>query len=122
MTRSGEGFNIYLFREDAPVVFYDPEDPENTSQDIYMKVEFNHAGYGRTVPLIYWPKEGGEPMKLTIENYLSNLYIKIKIALTERGYVYFFPKATENKYNGIVWENERLVLNLFEPIIEPEIL
>lgn len=119
-TKSGEGFNLYLFREDAPMEFYNPEDPENTSQPIYMKVEFKHAGYGRTVPLIYWPKEDNKPVKLTIENYLSNLYIKLKIALTERGYVYFFPEATENKGNGIVWEDERLVLNLFEPMIEPE--
>ena len=125
MTRSGEGFNIYLFREDAPVVFYDPEDPENTSQDIYMKVEFNHAGIGRTVPLIYWPKENGSAITLTTQNYLENLYIHIRISLTERGYVYDFPdvvSASDDRKSGIVWENERLVLNLFEPMIEPEIL
>ena len=125
MTRSGEGFNIYLFREDAPVVFYDPEDPENTSQDIYMKVEFNHAGIGRTVPLIFWPKESGSAITLTTQNYLENLYIHIRISLTERGYVYDFPDvvpASDDRKSGIVWENERLVLNLFEPMIEPEIL
>lgn len=118
MTRSGEGFNLYLFRQDAPI--------ENDPQDIYMKIEFNHAGIGRTVPLIYWPKEGDGPQKLTIENYLENLYIKVRIALTEKGYVYMFPdtvKVTDNpatRRNGIVWENERLVLNLFEPMIEAD--
>ena len=119
MTRSGEGFNLYLFREDAPI--------ENDPQDIYMKIEFNHAGIGRTVPLIYWPKEGDSPKKLTIENYLKNLYIKVRIALTEKGYVYTFPdtiSADDTKHggrkNGIVWENERLVLNLFEPMIEAD--
>lgn len=126
MTRSGEGFNLYLFRQDAPI--------ENDPQDIYMKVEFNHAGFGRTVPLIRWPKEkdeygvekpNGKPVKLTIENYLSNLYIKVRVALTEKGYVYTFPDAissedTNNggRKNGIVWENERLILNLFEPMLE----
>lgn len=119
MTRSGEGFNLYLFRQDAPI--------ENDPQDIYMKIEFNHAGIGRTVPLIYWPKEGNSPKKLTIENYLKNLYIKVRIALTEKGYVYTFPDTisaddTEHggRKNGIVWENERLVLNLFEPMIEAD--
>ena len=120
MTRSGEGFNLYLFREDAPL--------ENTSQPIYMKVEFNHAGIGRTVPMIYWPKDSdGEPEKLTIENYLDNLYIEVRIALTEKGYVYMFPDAvssedTDNggKKNGIVWNDERIVLNLFEPMLETE--
>ena len=128
MTRSGEGFNLYLFREDAPV--------ENDPQDIYMKVEFNHAGIGRTVPLIRWPKEkdeegkeipNGNADKLTIENYLSNLYIKVRIALTEKGYVYTFPNTVSSedknnggKRNGIVWENERLILNLFEPMLETD--
>ena len=129
MTRSGEGFNIYLFREDAPI--------ENYPQDIYMKVEFNHAGIGRTVPLIRWPKEKdgegneiptGEPEPLNIRNYLDNLYIRVRISLSDRGYVYDFPDAVDaedtgngGRKNGIVWENERLVLNLFEPMIEPEI-
>lgn len=112
MTRSGEGFNLYLFRQDAPL--------ENDVQTIYMKVEFNHAGIGRTVPLIYWPKEGNKPKKLTIENYLEALYIPIEITLGKKGYVYSFPDAVTNRNNGIVWENERLVFNLFEPMIDAE--
>jgi len=47
--------------------------------------------------------------------------------LSDRGYVYSFPDAvsSENeeaggRRNGIVWENERLVLNLFEPRITPD--
>ena len=93
-----------------------------------MKVEFNHAGFGRTVPLIMWPKNIiGQPETLTVENYLKNLYIRVRIALSDRGYVYSFPDAvsSENeeaggRRNGIVWENERLVLNLFEPRITPD--
>jgi len=118
MTRSGEGFNLYLFREDAPV--------ENEVQNIYMKVEFNHAGIGRTVPLIFWRKDkDGKAETLTMKNYLDNLYIPIEISLSDRGYVYSFPDAISaevdgGRCNGIVWENERLVLNLFEPMIEPE--
>ena len=124
MTRSGEGFNLYLFREDAPV--------ENEVQNIYMKVEFNHAGIGRTVPLIFWRKgedaeTSDKPVRLTISNYLDNLYIPIAISLSDRGYVYSFPDAVQavegdpkTRCNGIVWENERIVLNLFEPMIEPE--
>ncbi len=127
MTRSGEGFNLYLFREDAPI--------ENYPQDIYMKIEFNHAGYGRTVPLIYWRKKWDEEQKtyidepetLTTSNYLDNLYIKVRLAFSDRGYVYSFPDAVsaedeENggRKNGIVWENERIVLNLFEPMITPD--
>ena len=130
MTKSGEGFNLYLFRQDAPI--------ENRPLDIYMKVEFNHAGYGRTVPMIFWKRkvkineETGkatvidEPEDLTIENYRENLYIKVRVALTEEGYVYEFPDAKDiltDEYegrNGIVWKDERLVFNLFEPMIKPD--
>ena len=125
-SKSGEGFNLYLFRQDAPI--------ENYPQDIYMKIEFNHAGNGRTVPLIFWKKQVDEyghaidlPVDLTIENYIKNLYIKVRISLTDRGYVYSFPDAIsaedeENggRRNGIVWENDRLVFNLFEPMIKPD--
>ena len=112
MTRSGEGFNLYLFRQDAPI--------ENYPEDIYMKVEFNHAGNGRTIPLIFWKKESSdstEPIKLSIRNYFDNLYIKVRIALTDKGYVYTFPDIDGN---GIVWNDDRLVLNLFEPKLELE--
>jgi hypothetical protein len=61
------------------------------------------------------------------DEYLKNLYIRVRIALSDRGYVYSFPDAvsSENeeaggRRNGIVWENERLVLNLFEPRITPD--
>ena len=116
---SSEGFYLYLWKDNF----------EGTvPQDIYMKVEFNHAGFGRTVPLIMWPKNIiGQPETLTVENYLKNLYIRVRIALSDRGYVYSFPDAvsSENeeaggRRNGIVWENERLVLNLFEPRITPD--
>lgn len=40
---SSEGFYLYLFSETSPK--YEPV-------SIYMKVEYNHAGYGRTVPFI----------------------------------------------------------------------
>ena len=117
MTKSGEGFNLYLFRQDAPL--------ENYPQDIYMKVEFNHAGNGRIVPLIFWPKSGTKPKDLA--NYIDSLYIRVLIALTERGYVYSFPDIEEvlennplTRRNGILWENDRIVFNLFEPRILPD--
>jgi hypothetical protein len=40
---SSEGFYLYLFKETELGI---------VPQDIYMKVEFNHAGYGRTIPFM----------------------------------------------------------------------
>ena len=39
---SSEGFYIYIWKDNEMAV----------PQDLYMKVEFNHAGYGRTVPFM----------------------------------------------------------------------
>lgn len=46
---SSEGFYLYLWKDNESAV----------PQDIYMKVEFNHAGYGRTLPFMmpYWDKK-----------------------------------------------------------------
>lgn len=44
---SSEGFNLYLFADDAMGV--------NNARTIYMKVEFNHAGNGKVIPMALWP-------------------------------------------------------------------
>lgn len=42
-TNCSEGFYLYLWADN---------DPLNIPTDLYMRVEFNHAGYGRTVPFM----------------------------------------------------------------------
>lgn len=120
LTKSSEGFNLYLFAADTPEI--------NNRKPIYMKVEFNHAGYGRTIPFISWPKDNeGKPKKITIENYLKEvLYIPVNIMHyvkdNEMGkidkYIYFFEGASEDLNNGIVLKNDNLTFNLFEPKLE----
>lgn len=43
-TKSSEGFYLYLFPNEV--------EGKNASRTIYMKVEFNHAGYGKTIPMM----------------------------------------------------------------------
>jgi hypothetical protein len=47
-TKSSEGFYLYLFPDEVL--------GENQTRTIYMKVEFNHAGFGKTVPMML-PRE-----------------------------------------------------------------
>ena len=112
-TKSSEGFNIYLFADDQKAL---EENLENGTKTIYMKVEFNHAGNGKTIPMIMWPKveiEGKEGeyeyTALTIENFLKSLYIPIEIKYLneEDKYVYTMPE--ELTYDGGIH------LVLFEP-------
>ena len=104
--RSAEGFNIYLFASDVNFGL-----DENEEKTIYLKVEFNHAGNGKTIPMIMWPKENGKYVPLTIDNFISNLYIPIKISYFNNKYVYYIPDAYRN-------ENGEIVLVLFEPKID----
>lgn len=117
-TKSSEGFYLYLFPDNV--------NGEQT-RTIYMKAEFNHAGYGKTIPLIYpngytFVKNdkvnefANFPHKLidekgSLSEYYKYLYIPITLSLNnETGeYMYYFETVKKNEPN--------LVLNLFEPKI-----
>lgn len=100
--KSSEGFNLYLFADDA--------DGVNSERTIYMKVEFNHAGNGKTIPMIMWPKSGGSYKALTADNFIDSLYIPIKIGYINGKYVYSIPDAEV--------EGNNLRLILFEPKLD----
>lgn len=97
--RCSEGFNIYLFADDIP--------DENTEKTIYMRVEFNHAGNGQTIPMIVIPKN----VLLTMDNFMEYLYIPIKIKKYDDKYIYTIDKGI---YDG----SGDLKLCLFEPKLE----
>lgn len=101
---SAEGFNIYLFADDAP--------KGNAVKTIYMKVEFNHAGNGKTIPLIIWPRKGNTDWGLTIDNFLENLYIPIEISEVDGQYIYVVK--------GGKCENGHLEIPLFEPKLDTD--
>lgn len=102
-TKSAEGFNIYLFAEDKNLNL------ENGEKTIYMKVEFNHAGNGKTIPMIQWPKDSnGNYCALVMDNFIESLYIPIKLIYLDGRYSYYIPSAYKN-------EDGNIVLVLFEP-------
>ncbi len=119
LTQSSEGFNIYLFAEDAPEIITEDKIGEKSGKTIYMKVEFNHAGYGRTIPFISWPMSGETPMKVTVENYLSDaLYIPVEIGhYVGEGYDIYGYSIKSNDC-GVIRRGDELIFNLFEPKIE----
>lgn len=104
-TKSSEGFNLYLFSDDKNMHI------ENAEKTIYMKVEFNHAGNGKTIPLIMWPKdENGDYTSLTVENFIENLYIPVKLVYLNGRYTYYIPNAINN--------NGNIEMILFEPKLD----
>lgn len=105
---SAEGFNIYLFADDAPT--------GNTVRTIYMKVEFNHAGNGKTIPLIIWPRRGNTDWGLTIDNFLENLYIPIEISEVDGQYIY----VVKANPSIVKCENGHLEIPLFEPKLDTD--
>ena len=100
---SSEGFNLYLFGDDAEMT--DKGKPYRT---IYMKVEFNHAGNGKTIPMIMWPKDSnGNFRDVTVDTFLNDLYIPVQIGYIDDKFVYSLPTADN--------EDGNLRLILFEP-------
>ena len=110
--KSSEGFYLYFF----PNVVKGTE-----PTTLYMKVEFNHAKYGKTIPLTmpstvpngtYWRKDEG---KVDMAQYLSDTYteIKVKYDRDKNRYVWYFPKndATMIKTRKITLDCYEAILN-----------
>jgi len=103
-TTSSEGFNLYLFKDDVV---------ENGFRTIYMKVEFNHAGCGKTIPMMIWPiNEDGDYKPVTIDNFLQSLYIPVYLRYIDGKYTYEIG-------GGDIYNNS-IIFTLFEPKIDIE--
>lgn len=118
MEKSSEGFNIYMFADDVPNEGENGSgdtNEENDDNTIYMKVEFNHAGLGRTIPFVAWPKDGS----LKFSDIRKYLYIPIKIAYINGRYCYYPDIKDYYNKNIIEFDNENRTIsfNLFEPIL-----
>ena len=126
--KSSEGFYLYLFPSEI--------DSENMAKTIYMKVEFNHAGYGKTIPMMLPRTENGKIINSTDSNFPLNftptvmdkngnvgvdfdfegyhnaimIPIEIKYDSQMKDYVYHFPFISSN--------DGKIELNLFEPRIK----
>lgn len=118
-TKSSEGFNLYLFADDCEIV-----DDDKDFRTIYMKVEFNHAGYGKTIPFMPWPwPELGTDHGVTIEDYLKNVYIPVKICHINKAYYYYFGLdgfGEDNPYIKCNKDDKSITFNLFEPKLKKE--
>jgi hypothetical protein len=117
-TKSSEGFYLYLF----------PDGIQNGEErTIYMKAEFNHAGYGSTIPLInpnnntslFTFNSNNFPVSLidsengSLKELYRQLYIPITVKYDEtvEDFAYYFKLANN--------DNGNLTINLFEPKINP---
>ena len=105
--KCSEGFNIYYFPSDVIL-------SENSEKTIYMKVEFNHAGFGRTIPFIACSV--GQP-NLSLEEYKDRLYIELKLKYIKKDdeYKYTYFVTDEGKTIDIDKEKATITFNLFEP-------
>jgi hypothetical protein len=130
---SSEGYYIYMFKDYAKKM---------REETIYMKVEFNHAGIGKTMTFML-PREIGEddvdgvgsPLYIHKNKNVGDLpsdldkmkngvkltdiykqtHIPIKVIFDDKSnrYVYYLPKKLrENDELGV--ENEIMEFNLFE--------
>lgn len=126
-TNSSEGFYLYLWKDNVS---------EGIPIDIYMRVEFNHAKYGRVIPFTMPYNESKTRVKTfkeiaedctevdenenklinigySIEDYRKFSYIHFKYTKdNEHGYIYYLDPNTYGD-NACV-DGDSLILNLFE--------
>ena len=95
-TASSEGFYLYLWKDNESVL----------PQDLYMKVEFNHAGYGRTIPFMmpYWDKQKWNNEKSGIKTF-------DKILNDWKSKKYTYKNKDKDKPNDLKTEDEYLKLS-----------
>ena len=111
-----EGYYLYLFpklaKKDIPTT-------------IYMKVEFNHAKYGKTITFVL-PSDDDYKNGYTnsnsrgtegIEKLFNDLYVKVNIMYDSKNnkYVWYIPDIKKSKIND--YDNKRITMTLYEPIV-----
>lgn len=126
-TESSEGFYLYLFREYSNGLY---------ERDIYLKVEFNHAGVGRTItftqPYRIDDDENYKMLNLSDENDMNilksgcklqdmynNIFIKIhvKYDFNNKKFYYYLPDwlTENNKIDETDTVNtSEMIFNLYE--------
>ena len=116
-----EGFYLYLWTDN---------DNRTIPSDIYMRVEFNHAGYGRVIPMtmpygangVYtfddifsiWKNDGGWGVKKN-EKY-SYIHFKYVYDKEKFQHVYYLDTEFYNNMNSIYLDGtpDELEINLYE--------
>lgn len=127
MMASSEGFYLYLFPDILKGKKMTP---------LYMKVEFNHAKYGRIVPFtmpvedndipiteyhyfpIHYLNTSGDTINgVNVERLMDDTYIKVytRYDSHKNQFVWFLPR-TNDKLNGLN-DNSEMIFNLWEPRI-----
>lgn len=127
-TKSSEGFYLHMF----------PDYIGETGRTVYMRVEFNHAGYGKTLPFMspFTADTVNPNINKAIdfgENFPSYLinnenndlteyfnYLHIPVVLyydSNKGeYVYYFKTQSSGKDNSSFRiDDGNMVINLYEP-------
>ena len=115
---SSEGFYLYMWENTVD---------STIPMDIYMKVDFNHAGYGRNVPFMAPYKDNGEGFKTNdeiitdwvnpdtqygIKRYtrFSYIHFKAKYDETTKQHIYYLDPETY----GVVKDGSTININLYE--------
>lgn len=116
---SSEGFYLYKWEDEN-------ENNSEDGEDIFMRVEFNHAGYGRNIPMMA-PYEMGTGFKTNdqiindwnvggygIRKYTRYSYIRLKSKIITEGgtrrHIYFLDPLA---YNIKIGENRDKKTNIY---------
>ena len=114
---SSDGFYLYLWKDNETGF---------TPTDIYMKVEFNHAGFGRTIPFMMpfnengietfgeilsdWQNGEGYGIRKSLK--FSYIHFKYRYNKETKQHIYYLNR--EKYPNAVLEEGGVLNINLWE--------
>lgn len=109
-----EGFYLYWFKDLV-------DNSPNQEYEIYMTAEYNHAGFGWTIPMYTLPTSDPENIEIN-DVYSSNsgLYLKVilKYDTTDKTYKYTFAPLPNQI--GVEWNTNPIPTITFYQIIPNE--
>lgn len=115
MNQSSEGFYVYLFPS-----LIDRLKDENNISTIYMRVEFNHAKYGKTIPLVFrdrpsenYTNDENNVVNTNLAQLYDDMYMSIRLLKNEYGeFFWLYDRSKDNSE-----DEHNPVFSLWEPKI-----
>jgi hypothetical protein len=114
-TLDHEGFHLYWYKDLV-------DNAPNQEYVMYMTAEYNHAGYGWTIPMYTLPTADPEDIEIQdVYSTNSGLYLKVilKYDTTDKTYKYTFEPM--NNQTGVEWNTGSVPTLTFYQIIPNEI-
>ncbi len=106
-----EGFHFYWYKDLV-------DNAPNKEYELYMTAEYNHAGYGWTIPLYTLPTSDTTNIEISdINTPTSGLYLKVILKYDTTDNKYKYTVVPLNNQVGVNWNTSTVPTITFYQIV-----